>query len=378
MAKKDTGQQTETPAKEVIESYIFTTARRDVGIHGERLLLRLVELAQSEVNGLDFKSGRSIGKVRMSDWGEAEVTIPVKDILSGENDKNYERAKAAVSDLMSKIITYEDEKRYKAAHILNNVDLNKVSGSMVLKVNSEVWSAMLDFSKGFRKYDLFLAMKLRSRYSMRIYKMISKQTEPITYTIAELRKEWNLEDKYKKVDDFVSSTIAKAKEELDRVSPYSFDYELNASKTAEVNRGRKGRPSITSVTLFPRHIIANETSDMLRKRVDPAMFLSPESRELLYRKFEFDFAGLKANMLLFETAERYADLPGFLRHIAPSACRAGNVQGYVVNALKKHLREQYGLVLEGATVLQGSSFVRKGVVTTDSRKPESLAELLKK
>ena len=368
---------TENKAKEVVESYVFSTARRDVGIHGERLLLRLVEIAQSQVAGLDFKSGRDIGKVRVSDWGDAQVTIPVKDILSGEKDKNYERAKMAVMDLMTKVLQYEDDNVYQAAHILNNVDLNKVSGSMVITVNRQIWSAMLDFSKGFRKYDLFLAMKLKSRYSIRLYKLISKQTDPITYTIDYLRKEWNLEDKYKKVDDFIKSTIGKAKEELDRVSPYSFDYTLNSSRSADVNKKRKGRPSITSVTIFPVHILQNETSDMLRNRVDPSMLISAEAYKLLKEKFDFNFAGIKANLQLFETADKYSDLTAFLYRIAPAALRAQNVQGYVVNALKKHLREDLGIGFDGASIIQGEFIKRKNLVQSGSR-PTSLGELQKK
>ena len=41
-------------SKEVVESYIFSTVRHDFGIYSERLLLRLVELAQREIHGLDF------------------------------------------------------------------------------------------------------------------------------------------------------------------------------------------------------------------------------------------------------------------------------------------------------------------------------------
>ena len=367
----------EVKAKEVVESYVFSTARRDVGIHGERLLLRLVEIAQSQIAGLDFKSGRDIGKVRVSDWGEAEVTIPVKDILAGESDKNYERAKLAVKDLMTRVLEYEDDNVYQAAHILNNVDLNKVSGSMVITVNKQIWSAMLDFSKGFRKYDLYLAMKLKSRYSIKMYKLISKQTDPITYTIEFLRKEWGLENKYKKVDDFIQSTLGKAKEELDRVSPYSFDYTLNSSKSADENKKRKGRPSITSVTIFPIHILANETSDMLRNRVDPSMIINPEAYQLLKTKFEFDFAGIKANLQLFETADKYSDLTAFLYKIAPGALRAQNVQGYVVNSLKKHLKEDLGIGFEGASVIQGDFMKRKNLVQTGGQ-PKSLGDLLKK
>ena len=69
-------------SKEVVESYIFSTVRHDFGIYSERLLLRLVELAQCEINGLDFKGGTDIGKVTVGEWGHAEIVIPVKDILS--------------------------------------------------------------------------------------------------------------------------------------------------------------------------------------------------------------------------------------------------------------------------------------------------------
>ena len=50
--------------KEVVESYIFSTVRHDFGIYSERLLLRLVELAQREIRGLDFKGGSSLGKIK--------------------------------------------------------------------------------------------------------------------------------------------------------------------------------------------------------------------------------------------------------------------------------------------------------------------------
>ena len=83
-------------SKEVVESYIFSTVRHDFGIYSERLLLRLVELAQCEINGLDFKGGTDLGKVNVGPWGHAEITIPVKDILSGEDDTNYTKAKQSV------------------------------------------------------------------------------------------------------------------------------------------------------------------------------------------------------------------------------------------------------------------------------------------
>ena len=375
MAEND--QNKEIISKEIVESYIFSTVRHDFGIYSERLLLRLVELAQREIRGLDFKGGTSIGKVEIGEWGDAEVIIPVKDILSGDDDKNYTKAKAAVRNLMGRFLEYEDDQKYKATQILNEVDVDKVAGKMVIRVNRNIWRAMLDFSKGFRKYELETAVKLRGKYSLRIYKLVSKQTDPITYTITDLRKMWGLTDKYKKVDDFIKNTVVSAKEELDRVSPYSFDFVLNAAKSAEVNKGRKGRPAITSVTFFPVHRMANETTDAVRKQVDPSMLLDYEFYMMLKNKFDFDPQGIKANITLFDTAQKECDILEFMDSIAPAALRAANIQGYVINAIRKHLKEKFGIIIDGSMVLRDPSSV---VPTRDKRptlsEPSTLKDIL--
>ena len=360
-------------SKEVVESYIFSTVRHDFGIYSERLLLRLVELAQCEINGLDFKGGTDLGKVMVGQWGHMEITIPVKDILSGEDDTNYTKAKQSVRQLMGKFLEYEDEEVYKATQILNEVDMDKVAGKMVIQVNRNIWNAMLDFSKGFRKYELETATKLRGKYSLRIYKLVSSQSQPITYLIEDLRKMWGLTDKYKKVDDFVKNTIVAAKEELDRVSPYSFDYVLNSAKTAEVNKGRKGRPAITSVTFFPIHRLNNESTDAVRKSVDPSMMIDRLVSDILRNKLGFDWAGIKANISLFDIAQKEFDLFAFLSQITPKALRAVNPQGYVINAIKKHLSENHGIVIEGGIILQDKKIAKKAIVT--KKEPTSLKDI---
>ena len=371
MAKLSEGK--EMISKEVVESYIFSTVRHDFGIYSERLLLRLVELAQCEINGLDFKGGTDLGKVMVGPWGHMEITIPVKDILSGEEDTNYSKAKQSVRQLMGKFLEYEDEDVYKATQILNEVDMDKVAGKMVIQVNRNIWNAMLDFSKGFRKYELETATKLRGKYSLRIYKLVSSQSQPITYSIEDLRKMWGLTDKYKKVDDFVKNTIVAAKEELDRVSPYSFDYVLNSAKTAEVNKGRKGRPAITSVTFFPVHRLNNESTDAVRKSVDPSMMIDRLVSDILRNKLGFDWAGIKANISLFDIAQKEFDLFAFLSQITPKALRAVNPQGYVINAIKKHLSENHGIVIESGIILQDKKIAKKATVT--KKEPTSLKDI---
>ena len=370
MAKEDVNK--EVISKEVVESYIFTTVRHDFGIYSERLLLRLVEQAQKEVNGLDFKGGASLGKVQIGDWGDANITIPVRDILSGEDDKNYTKAKAAVKNLMGKFLEYEDDQKYRATHILNDVDVDKISGKMIIQVNRNIWNAMLDFSKGYRVYEISTGLKLRGKYSLRIYKLISKQSQPITYSIADLRAMWGLTTKYKKVDDFIKNTIVAAKDELDKVSPYSFDYKLNSTKTA-----KKGRPAITSVTFFPIHNLHNESTDAVRKMADPSMMLDKLSYNMLRDKFGFDIAGIKANISLFDTAQKEFDLYEFLDLIKVKALRAVNPQGYVINAIRKHLSEHYGVVITDDIIFKDKTLEKKFMSTKPkSAEPTSLKDIL--
>ena len=56
------------------------------------------------------------------------------------------------------------------------------------------------------------------------------------------------------------------------------------------------------------------------------------------------YSGLKNNLLLFNVVKKVGmDLFGFLEKIKPGALRANSPQGYVIRALKRHLKEYYGV-----------------------------------
>jgi plasmid replication initiation protein len=49
-----------------------------------------------------------------------------------------------------------------------------------------VWDVLLNFTKGFSRYDLEIAFKLESTYSMRFYELLAGQKDPIAYSIENL------------------------------------------------------------------------------------------------------------------------------------------------------------------------------------------------
>ena len=121
----------------------------------------------------------------------------------------------------------------------------------------------------------------------------------------------------------------------------------------------------------------NESTDAVRKNVDPSMLLEREFYQMLKNKFEFDAQGIRANITLFDIAQKECDdILEFLDGIAPSALRAGNIQGYVVGAIRRHLREKLGIIIDGTMVLRDSSSVVPNQGSALRSEPSSLKDIL--
>lgn len=77
-----------------------------------------------------------------------------------------------------------------------------------------VWRAALDFTKGYRKYELITAMKFKSVYSMRFYELLSGQIKPLYVPLEGpdgLRERFGLQTKYERVNDFKRKVLDIAK-----------------------------------------------------------------------------------------------------------------------------------------------------------------------
>lgn len=185
-------------------------------------MYRLIELAQKEIEGIKLKD--NLRKIAPTNFGR-EITMPVSDILKDEQDKHYTIAKAAFRSLSEKHIEYEDDEVWSYTPIITAPEIKKNSGSVKFYVFDNIWRCLLDFTKGFKKYELITAMKFKSAYAMRFYELMSGQTKPLFVPLEGpdgLRERFYLQGKYEKVNDFRRKVIDVAKKELDESSPYSF------------------------------------------------------------------------------------------------------------------------------------------------------------
>ena len=140
--------------------------------------------------------------------------------------------KRAFGALSEKFIIYEDDDIWQKTPIITNPKIKKNEGVSKFYVFDEIWKSLLDFTKGYRKYELVTAMQFKSVYSMRMYELMSGQKRPLEFTFEQLREMLCIKDKYSNANDFKRWVLDIAKKELDENSSYSFNY-------IEIKEGRK-------------------------------------------------------------------------------------------------------------------------------------------
>lgn len=318
--------------KDLIQSYVITTARYDFSVYEKRVLYGIIESLQSLTQGKQLNRKYSMQEDLFGDY---VMTYDISIFLNGENDKNYQRIKNALMSLKDKSFQYEDEKVWEYISIIESPKIEKYETKVKFRLNRRVFDAFLDFSKGFRKYELNTAMQFESVYSMRFYELFSNKSEPITYSIEDLKKMFNIEGKYKLTADFFRFVVEPARKELDKSSPYSFKYE-------KLKTGRK----ITQVKFKPFKIAKNRDTELenkeLQKQTSIRWDLSKDVIRMLKDKFDLTDKGIKNNReLLASAVKRYDfldicnEINGMMRKYEVKSKPA-----YFISQLKKQMNEK--------------------------------------
>lgn len=392
-------------SKEVVQSYLLTTAGRDWGVYAEKFLLRLVEIAQGDIQGMNFKRGTDMKPHSPSlDYpyltkdvlGNAIVSIPIKDLLPDDGYTNYEYIRETIEQLQTKIMRWEAPKtdakgnivyneqgvpvrKWKSVQLIGEAEgENDVNSCITVRINTNIWTAMVDFTKGFRAFDLNIAMKLQSKYALRLYQLMSRQETPLTFTIEELKKQWGLEDKYDRADNFIKRTIVPAKEELDAVSPYTFDF-----IPVKSNAPGRGNKPVTAITFFPKHQIQYETARGT-KGFDETQMLKEPIRRILKEKYSFEWYELQTTFDLLYTAQKtmtgadadHPDLLTFLVNLSHNVSKAEDKKKYIIGSIKRHLKEKYNVVMKSKKEIAAEEKARKMAESAENA-PKLLGDIFK-
>lgn len=317
--------------KNLIQSYIMTTAKYDFSVYEKRILYLLVEMAQCEVEGRKFP--RDCCKIEHDLWGLVTVTIPIAPILSGESDKNYAKAKNALLSLTKKGFEYEDDKVWEYINIVAFPKIEKRASTVTFTVDPKIWNCCLDFSKGFRKYELVTAMQFKSVYSMRFYELLSGQKTKLIYSLEQLKEMFQVQDKYKLTADFIRKVIEPAKKELDEFSPYTFEWSPNKD-------GKK----IVSFNFYPVAQPDKQDSELYKHEIQKQTGLSWDLNrsvlDYLRNSVGFTDKELKLHRDLFITAQM--EIPDLITELALLKAKSRdkkNPKGWFINAIRGKIKD---------------------------------------
>ena len=318
--------------KELIQSYILTTAKYDYSVYEKRILYRIVEQLQLLIEGKTLNKNYSMQEIPHEDIKLFKFTFPFSAFKKNEEDKNHAQIKKALLSLVKKGFEYEDSEVWETINILYLPKVFKNKEYIGFTLREEIIQAFLDFSKGFKKYELKTAMEFESVYSMRFYELLSNQKTPINYSIDTLKEMFQIENKYKLTADFLRYVIEPAKKELDKCSPYTFHYET-------IKTGRK----ITGIRFIPIHQPQFEDESLKKqkalKQMSNRWYIPKNIEDYLKYNYEFTNKELNNNLSLFESLHNHLseeELLDFLVELKAQSVlyEIKNIKAYLIGSLK--------------------------------------------
>jgi hypothetical protein len=334
---------------ESLQSYILTTAKYDFSVYEKRVLYKLVEIAQSQTQGLSFP--KDCRKIDHDLFDFITIELPYSSLLShderqeGEIDNkkrntNHAQVWKALKSLQVKLIEYEDDKTKESLSIIANPKYKKYSDKVSFIIDPRIWDVILNFSKGFRAIELKYTLWFNSVYTMRFYELLSRQTT-LEHTFEEIKEWFGLKDKYQGKDgikDFRKYVIDPAQQELKNKAPFYFEY-------APIKQ--KGSRKINA---FKFHVVHKpELQEQIdhtkaKMQVSSRYYITDQERAYLMENFGFTEDGIRANLDLLKEYVKWFDLLGDvaiikakMSELERKGSTIGSYQGYLINSLKKKL-----------------------------------------
>lgn len=307
----------------------MTSAKYNFSIYEKRIMYRIIEIAQADIKGKKLNWRYSINENLFKD---KLIRIETSAFLKSSEDNNYEEVKKALTSLRNKTIEYETEAEWKLIGIIEKPRIERYNSFATFEIQPEIWNAVLNFTKGYSKYELEVAMAFNSVYSMRFYELFSNNKQPMTLKIDVLKERFGISEKYEnRPADFIKNVIDVAKKELDKKSEFSFNY-------SKIKEGRK----VTMIAFVPVYISENAAKTKEEKNLTKKVSLRFDFSKdfILYlNSLGFSNQGVKNNLKLFKELNEKGDLYGFLKNVSRNASTAKNPQGYIISAMKTYLKK---------------------------------------
>lgn len=347
--------------QQVIESVIFSGIKRGdntkrLNIYEERLLAFIILEAQQCLNGVtigdhisdNITVTSSLLTPEMQNQRYYPMKIPLKEIAGQSN--NYDHIAEACANLMSQIVRIDDETHIRLRQLIIGADYAKDgTGYLYFEVPRDVWFAILDFSKGFRKYDIQMAITLNNPYSYLLYKFVASQKgKESDWPVSYFREQLQLNDKYPRISDLKQKILTPAIKELDALSPVSCKLTFYSSKKAR-GENRRGARTLDRVKITPIMKLGEGSHDELAykycdgKKINilPPYIVEYLKNRLLYTDVYLDRHAEKLIHAYKIMKGLDVDFKQFLENLAPfvDKVRPDSYPKFVMSCINKRVAE---------------------------------------
>lgn len=307
---------------QLVQSYIFSVCRSSLSLYEQRIVLRIVEFAQTMLAGVSMLD--VVGS-QMSVDDNVKVTLSLRDIMCEDTKaKHYEYVREAFSTLMSRKVEFwdADKKVWYGSSVIYNCSVVKASGKATFYVSRVFLCALLDFTKGYCQYDLQVALSLKSPYSVRLFMLLCNQSHPVEFSIDQLKRMLCQDpDAYQQSADFIKRVIDPSRRELDAKGCNSF----TISKVS-------GAYNKTVALMF--HPVKRAKTDTLRAQVSTARIIDRHLWIILSSQAGFSYRELSAHKKLWESFQQVPDCLSICLDIVGRARAAGKKKGWIIQAIR--------------------------------------------
>lgn len=307
---------------QLVQSYIFSVCRSSLSLYEQRIVLRIVEFAQTMLADVTM---RDVVGSQMSVDDNVKVTLSLRDIMCEDNKaKHYEYVREAFSSLMSRKVEFwdADKKVWYGSSVIYNCSIVKASGKATFYVSRVFLCALLDFTKGYCQYDLEVALSLKSPYSVRLFMLLCNQSHPIEFSVDQLKRMLCQDtDAYQQSADFIKRVVEPSRKELDAKGCNSF----TITKIS-------GAYNKTVALVF--HPVKRQKADSLRAQVSAARIIDRHLWIILSSQAEFSYRELSAHKKLWESFQKVPDCLSICLDIVARARAAGKRKGWIIQAIR--------------------------------------------
>ena len=310
---------------EIMQSFIYSISRVKLGLYEQRILLKIVEHAQSRIKGVVIKNHLEQWQ---HDFDNVQMMIPIKDLLS-DGSQHYAQVREAASSLERRIFEYQDsqKKGWFSTPVIYNVHHDARSGVIKFYVARRLFDIILDFTKGFRQYNLETALTLSSPYASRLYALMCGQASPLRLEIAELKRMFGVEAKYSQTADFIKKVIEPSRRCLDDRGCTSFTF-------SRVKKGQK----VVALTFFP--VVRDEkTKAQKLAPIGISLWLSKEMKIYLMQLGGFSLRELSSHKAMIDEFSKLPSCVEAINDILNRAQIKGMNKGYIINAMRSEVEE---------------------------------------